>query len=427
MPKIVKPLTDILVKNAKSRDKSYSLFDGEGLFLEVTTLGTKHWRMKFTNPVTGKSNKLAFGPYPVVSLADARQMRLEARRLIRNGVDPIQYEREQKANLLKESANTFENVAREWHRNKIDSWQERTASNVLHRLERDVFPYIGKIPIKEIKAPLMLEVLRRIETRGAVDMAKRQAQVCGQIFRYAIACGKGETDPVPHLRGALKSTSRGHHAAITPDELPDFIRAFEAIEGRMYPPTRIMFRLMMLTFVRTSELTTTEWSEIDLDREDWVIPWQRMKMGKKKLNPRKVDHHVFLPKQGWRLLRELYNYTGGSKFLFPNIRNHEVSATNFGILAAVKRMGYSGKMTGHGFRSLAMGVIKERLGYRHEVVDRQLSHASGDTYGEAYDRAMFLDERKKMMQEYADYLYGLTETDSVVSNIVRKPLNQIKR
>jgi integrase len=271
-------------------------------------------------------------------------------------------------------------------------------------LEKDVFPLIGKLPITEIKAPIMLDALRQIERRGAIDMAKRQGQVCGQIFRYAIASGKSEVDPIPSLRGALKSTSKGHHAAITPDELPEFIRAFETIEGRMYPPTRIMFRLMMLTFVRTSELTTTEWSEIDLDKQEWCIPWQRMKMGKKKLNPRKVNHHVFLPKQGWELLKELHQYTGSNKFLFPNIRDHEHPATNFGILAAVKRMGYSGKMTGHGFRSLAMGVIKERLGYRHEVVDRQLSHASGDTYGEAYDRAMFLDERKVMMQQYADYL-----------------------
>jgi integrase len=237
-------------------------------------------------------------------------------------------------------------------------------------------------------------------------MAKRQGQVCGQIFRYAIACGKAEIDPVPSLRGALKQTAKGHHAAITPDELPEFLRAFEKIEGRMYAPTRIMFRLMMLTFVRTSELTTTEWSEIDLENEDWIIPWQRMKMGKKKLNPRKVDHHVFLPSQGWELLRELHEHTGNSRYLFTNLRDPSQPATNFGILAAVKRMGYSGKMTGHGFRSLAMGIIKERLGYRHEVVDRQLSHASGDTYGEAYDRALFLDERKAMMQQYADFLYS---------------------
>jgi integrase len=407
MPKIVKPLTDIQVKNAKQKEKSYTLSDGEGLFLEVTKLGSKLWRMKFTSPSTGKSNWLSFGSYPEVSLLEARAKKMAARKLIAKAIDPGQVKRVEKNKSTIDLANTFEAVAREWHANKLDSWQPRTSSNVLHRLEMDVFPKIGKYPISDIKAPLMLEMLRQIENRGAVDMAKRQGQVCGQIFRYAIATGKAEVDPVPHLRGALKSTSKGHHAAITLDELPEFLNAFKKIEGRMYPPTRIMFRLMMLTFVRTSELTTTEWSEIDLVNEHWIIPWKRMKIGKKKLNPRKVDHHPFLPKQGWELLRELHQYTGGNKYLFPNLRDHDQPATNFGILAAVKRMGYGGKMTGHGFRSLAMGVIKERLGYRHEVVDRQLSHASGDTYGEAYDRAMFLDERKVMMQKYADYLYNL--------------------
>lgn len=403
MPKLAKPLTDILVKSAKPKEKSYKLADGGGLYLEVMPIGSKLWRMKFKQ-TNGKESRLAFGSYPEVSLLEARNKRTEARALMAKGIDPAQAKRVEKATAATSAANTFETIAREWHANKLESWQTRTATNVLHRLEKDVFPLIGKYPIAEIKAPVMLDVLRQIEKRGAVDMAKRQGQVCGQIFRYAIATGRADTDPVPHLRGALKSTAKGHHAAITPDELPDFIRAFEAIEGRMYAPTRIMFRLMMLTFVRTSELTTTEWAEIDIENESWVIPWQRMKMGKKKLNPRKVDHHVFLPRQGWELLRELHQYTGGGKFLFPNLRDHEQPATNFGILAAVKRMGYSGKMTGHGFRSLAMGVIKERLGYRHEVVDRQLSHASGDTYGEAYDRALFLDERKVMMQQYADYL-----------------------
>nr|WP_323505582.1 site-specific integrase [Herbaspirillum sp. RTI4] len=242
-------------------------------------------------------------------------------------------------------------------------------------------------------------------------MAKRQGQVCGQIFRYAIACGKAATDPVPSLRGALKSAARGHHAAITPDDLPEFLRAFNKIEGRMYIPTKVMFRLMMLTFVRTSELTTTEWAEIDFENEKWLIPWQRMKMGKKKFNPRKVNHHVFLPDQGWKLLRELHTITGNNKYLFPNLRDPTQPATNWGILAALKRMGYARKMTGHGFRSLAMGIIKERLGYRHEVVDRQLSHALGDAYGEAYDRALFLDERKIMMQQYADYLYNVESSN----------------
>ena len=362
---------------------------------------------------------LAFGKYPDVTLAAAREKRAEARKLLDRNIEPSQAKRVEKAARNTAAANTFEAVARAWHANKLESWQEGTARNVLHRLEKDVFPLIGKYPIAEIKAPIMLDVLRQIEKRGAVDMAKRQGQVCGQIFRFAIAEGKADTDPVPSLRGALKATAKGHHAAITPDELPEFIRAFERIEGRMFIPTKVMFRLMMLTFVRTSELTETPWSEIDLENESWVIDWHRMKMGKKKVDPRKVNHHVFLPKQGWQLLRELHTITGNNKYLFPNQRDHTKSATNFGILAALKRMGYGGKMTGHGFRSLAMGVIKERLGYRHEVVDRQLSHASGDTYGEAYDRAMFLDERKVMMQQYADYLYAAAAGKVVAGNFGR--------
>lgn len=401
MPKIAIPLTDKKVIAAKPKEKPYKLSDGGGLYLLVNSEG-KYWRLGYR--FGGMQRAMAFGKYPEISLAEARSKRDLAREKIKNGVDPSQAKRIEKITKISNSANTFEAVARAWHANKIDSWQPRTAKNVLHRLEKDVFPLIGNYPIAEIKAPVMLDMLRQIEKRGALDMAKRQGQVCGQIFRFAIAEGKADNDPVPHLRGALRSTAKGHHAAITADDLPEFLSAFEQIEGRMYVPTKVMFRLMMMIFVRTSELTTTEWSEIDLENEEWVIPWQRMKMGKKKLNPRKVDHHIFLPKQGWKLLRELHKYTGNNRYLFPNLRDHEQPATNYGILAALKRMGYSGKMTGHGFRSLAMGVIKERLGYRHEVVDRQLSHASGDAYGEAYDRAMFLDERRVMMQEYADYI-----------------------
>lgn len=402
MPKLATPLTDIQPRKAKPRDKPYKLSDGGGMYLLINPDGSKYWRMGYR--FAGTERLLAFGKYPEISLADARKARSAARDKINAGVDPSQAKRIEKKNKAAADANTFEAVAREWHANKLETWQQRTAANVLHRLEKDVFPLIGKQPIAEIKAPVMLDVLRQIEKRGALDMAKRQGQVCGQIFRFAIASGKAENDPVPSLRSALKHSAKGHHAAITPDELPEFIRAFEKIEGRMFMPTKVMFRLMMMTFVRTSELTETPWSEVDLENESWVIDWHRMKMGKKKVNPRKVNHHVFLPRQGWELLRELQTITGGNKYLFPNQRDHKKPATNFGILAALKRMGYSGKMTGHGFRSLAMGVIKERLGYRHEVVDRQLSHASGDTYGEAYDRALFLDERKAMMQQYADYL-----------------------
>lgn len=403
MPKLATPLTDIQVKRAKPKDKPYTMADGDGMYLEISPTGSKIWRMAYRQP-NGKNTRLTFGPYPEVSLLDARARRMDARKQRAAGTDPAQAKRIDKVNKATANANTFEAVAREWHANKLETWQPRTATNVMHRLEQDVFPLIGRHPIADIKAPVILDVLRQIEKRGALEMAKRQGQVCGQIFRYAIASGKADTDPVPSLRGALKHAPKGHHAAISADDLPDFLRAFAKIEGRMFVPTKVMFRLMMMIFVRTSELTETPWSEIDLENESWVIDWHRMKMGKKKINPRKINHHVFLPTQGWALLRELHTITGGNKYLFPNMRDHTKPATNFGILAALKRMGYGGKMTGHGFRSLAMGVIKERLGYRHEVVDRQLSHASGDTYGEAYDRALFLDERRVMMQQYADYL-----------------------
>jgi len=403
MPKIVVPLTHTQVSSAKPKATSYKLADGGGLYLEVMPTGRKLWRMKFKQ-ASGKESRLAFGAYPEVTLAEARVKRDAARKQMAGGIDPAQAKRIEKQQTATAAANTFEAVAREWHANKLDTWQPRTAANILHRLEIDVFPLIGKLPIADIKAPMVLDVLRQIEKRGALEMAKRQGQVCGQIFRFAVASGKADVDPVPSLRGALKPSEGGHHAAITPDELPEFLRVFEKIEGRMFPPTRILMRLMMFIFVRTSELTETPWSEIDLENESWVIDWHRMKMGKRKIKPRKVNHHVFLPAQGWVLLRELHAITGGNKYLFPNQRDHEKPISNGAILAALDRMGYSGKMTGHGFRSLAMGVIKERLGYRHEVVDRQLSHASGDAYGEAYDRALFLDERRVMMQQYADYL-----------------------
>lgn len=403
MPKLATPLTDLQVRTAKPKEKAYTLADGDGMYLEVSPAGSKIWRMAYRQP-NGKNTRMTFGAYPEVTLLDARQKRADARKQKAAGTDPAQAKRIDKATKATANANTFEAIAREWHTNKLDTWQPRTAANILHRLEVDVFPLMGRYPVAEIKAPVVLDVLRQIEKRGALDMAKRQAQVCGRIFRYAIASGKADFDPVPSLGDALKSPEGGHHAAITPDELPEFMRALEKNESRMFLPTRILMRLMLLIFVRTSELTETPWSEIDLENDSWIISWRRMKMGKRKVKPRKVDHHVFLPAQGWALLRELHAITGGNIYLFPNQRDHAKPVSNGAILAALKRMGYSGKMTGHGFRSLAMGVIKERLGYRHEVVDRQLSHASGDTYGEAYDRAMFLDERRVMMQQYADYL-----------------------
>lgn len=413
MPKLITPLTDIQIRNAKPKDKPYKLSDGGGLYVEVTPGGAKLWRMK-VRQANGKESRLSFGIYPEVSLLDARADRAKAKKQQSGGIDPAQAKRIEKQQKRAVAVNTFEVIAREWHANKSETWKENTAKEAINRLQNDVFPMIGNRPIVDVDAPLLLDVLRLVEKRGAVDMAARLGQLCSQIFRYAIAKGLLKYNPVPDLRGALKPRAKGHHAAIGTDELPTFLQALQKNEAEMFLPTRILMRLMMLVFVRTSEMVETPWSEIDLENESWVIPWQRMKMGKKKINPRKLDHHVNLPRQGWVLLRDLHNVTGGGTYLFPNRNDHARPTSNGAILQALKRMGYGGRHTGHGFRSLAMGVIKARLGYRHEVVNRQLAHGSNDEYGEAYDREQFIEERKAMMQAYADYIDLVPQGGNVI-------------
>jgi len=250
MPKIVRPLSEKQVNAAKGKEKPYKLADGGGLFLLVKPDGARYWRMSYR--FEGIEKLLAFGKYPEVSLLEARNARAEAKEKIKNQIDPSQAKRIEKITRSTANANTFEAIARAWHQNRSETWQDRTAKNVLHRLEKDVFPLIGAYPITEIKAPIMLDLLRQIEKRGAVDMAKRQGQVCSQIFRFAIAEGKAEFDPIPSLRGALKAYPKGNHASITINDLAEFLSEFKKIEGRMYITTRVMFRLMMLTFVRTS-------------------------------------------------------------------------------------------------------------------------------------------------------------------------------
>ncbi|MET3130282.1 integrase [Oxalobacteraceae bacterium GrIS 1.11] len=413
MPKLINPLTDIQIRNAKPKDKPYKLSDGGGLYVEIMPHGSKLWRMK-VRQATGKESILSFGAYPGVPLVDARAERAKAKQQQAGGIDPAQSNRTEKQRRNKSAINTFELIAREWHANKSETWKEGTARDAMNKLQNDVFPMIGKRAIVDVDAPLLLDVLRQVEKRGAYDMAARVGQLCSQIFRFAIAKGLLKYNPAPDLRGALKSKVKGHHAAIGTDELPEFLAALARVEGGMFLPTRIMMRLMLLIFVRTSELIEAPWSEIDLENEIWVIPWQRMKMGKKMVNPRKLDHHVHLPRQGWALLRELHKMTGRGVYLFPNRTDHEKPASGGAILMALRRMGYRGRHTGHGFRSLAMGVIKARLGYRHEVVNRQLAHGSNDEYGEAYDREQFQDERKVMMQAYADYIDRVERGDNVI-------------
>ena len=408
MAKIIPPLTDVQVRNAKPRATLYKMFDGGGLFLEVAPSGSRIWRMKFRQR-DGKENRLTFGRYPEISLQDARERRLEARRLIAHGIDPAVQRDENKRLAADQAANTFEKIALEWYTNKIPTWSERTARNMLMRLEADIFDQIGDKPIGELKHRDIIATLRKIEERGASEIAHRMKAVCSQIFSYAIQCGLADRNLVVDMKDVLKTRRASHFAAIDADELPAFLGVLERNEARMFQPTRIALRLMLLVFVRTSELIETPWSEIDLEKCQWIIPWQRMKRGKLTVNPDMTNHHVCLSRQACELLRELHAITGHGKYLFPNQRDHKRPISNNTLLVALERMGYKGRMTGHGFRALAMSTIKERLGYRHEVVDRQLAHAPKDKVASAYDRAQFLVERGKMMQDWADYLDAIAK------------------
>lgn len=403
MSKLAAPLTEMQVRNAKPKEKPYKLFDGGGLYLDVAPSGSRIWRLKFRQP-NGKENRLTFGPYPEITLQEAREKRLAARRLMLAGADPAKHRDDARRLAAERAANTFEKIAREWYANKVPTWSERTAKNMIQRLEADIFPQIGTRPIGELKHRDLIAALRKIEERGATEIAHRLKAVCSQIFSYAIQCGLTERNLVVDMKDVLKTRRASHFAAIDADELPAFLAALERNEARMFQPTRIALRLMLLIFVRTSELIETQWSEIDLEKGEWIIPWQRMKRGKLTVNPDTTNHHVCLSRQACALLRELHAITGRSKYLFPNQRDHNKPISNNTILVALARMGYKGRMTGHGFRALAMSTIKERLGYRHEVVDRQLAHAPKDKVASAYDRAQFLAERGRMMQDWADYI-----------------------
>lgn len=392
-------LTDIKCKSATARDKPYKLSDGKGMYLEVRPNGSKYWRFKYR--YIGKEKLLALGVYPETSLAEAREKLLRARKLLENGVDPSQDRRKKKA-LAKESAeNTFEVIAREWYDNRKSRWRKRYAEEIITRLEKDIFPEIGSYPIVEIEPPLLLHVIRKIENRGAHELAKRQLQKCGEIFRYAIATGKAQRDPSQDIKEALMPVRKEHFAALDVNELPEFIAALERNDARLYQSTRNAIKLVMLTFVRTSELINARWEEIDFDKKEWVIPAERMKMGR--------EHIVPLSRQAIEVLESQKILAGQWPLVFPSSVKPRNSISNNTILGALKRLGYQGRMTGHGFRALAMSAIKQELGYRHEVVDRQLAHVPRNKIDKAYDRALFLKERKIMMQEWADYLDGVTK------------------
>ncbi len=387
-------LNDLICKNAQPKDKEYKLADGEGMYLLVKPNGTKCWRLKYR--IGGKERQLAIGIYPAIRLSDARERRKEARDMIAEGLDPSQAKKQEKRMVGIKIQNSFESIAREWHDNHKHTWTERHAKDILNRLESDIFRDLGSRPISEISPLELLDVIKKIEKREAHVLAHRAVQYCTRIFRYAILTSRADRNPGSDLTGALKPAVGTHHSALDVKDLPGFLKALDENKPRLYVQTRLAVKLLMLTFVRTSELIKASWSEFDLKNAEWIIPAERMKMRR--------PHIVPLSKQALKILSELKNLNMYSDLVLPNQWDNKKPMSNNTILFAIRRLGYKDKTTGHGFRALAMSTIKEKLGYRHEVIDRQLAHAPANKIVAAYDRAQFLDERKKMMQEWSDFI-----------------------
>ncbi len=406
------PLTDIKCKNTKSSEKPQKLSDSHGLYLEVMPSGSKYWRLKYRH--LGKEKRLALGVYPEVSLGEAREKREQARKLLTSGIDPSVAKKEHKRQALINAENTFEIVAREWHQNQLNAWSEPHGRGVMRKLETDIFPYIGKRPLAEIDAPELLDVLRKIEKREALDMARRARQICGKVFRYGVATGRCQRDLTTDLKDALKVVKTTHFAALNIKEMPEFLQKLERNENRLYSRTRRAIKLLMLTFVRTSELINATWNEFDFEAKLWRIPAERMKM--------RNAHIVPLSRQVIEMLKEQKAETGhlNTDWVFPSHVRPKDPMSNGTILVALKRMGYSGRMTGHGFRALARTTLRETLNYDADVIERQLAHGHRDKVAAAYDRAQHLDKRKKMIQHWADYLAAVASDNKVIVGKFKK-------
>ena len=396
------PLNEMKIRKAKSRDKFYKLTDSGGLYLHVTEKGGKLWRFKYR--FDGKYKLIALGSYPEISLLDARQSRDEARRQLAKGIDPSAARRAQKHATIKE-IETFELIAREWHKRFLSTWTKRYAETLMSRLELYIFPWIGKRPIAEIKAPELLAVLRRIESRGILDTTQRVRIICGQVFRYAVVTGRAERDPTTDLKGALPQPQKVNRAAITePKKVGKLLRAIDGYQGSFV--VQCALKLAPFVFVRPGELRHAEWEEIDLENAEWNIPGSKMKM--------KEPHLVPLSKHAIEILTELKKLTGAGRYVFPG-RTSERPMSDNAILSALRNMGYAKEeMSGHGFRAMARTILDEVLQVRPDYIEHQLAHAVRDPNGRAYNRTAHLNERRKMMQIWADYLDGLREGAKVL-------------
>lgn len=386
-------LTVVEIKNAKPREKPYKMTDEKGLYLLVNPNGSKLWKFKYR--FSGVEKKLSFGAFPDVSLSAAREARDEARRQLTNTIDPGILKNSIKRSKKMAEENSFEAIAREWHAKFTPKWSKNHGERILIRLEQNIFPWVGKRSINEVTAPEILSALRRIENRGAVETAHRVSQICGQVFRYAIVIGKAERNPAADLRGALAPVKQKHHASIIDSvEIGKLLNAISEYRGNFI--TKCALQLAPLFFVRPGELRHAEWSEFNLEKAEWRIPAEKMKM--------KEQHIVPLATQAIEIIQELHAYTGSGKYLFPSLRSTTRPMSENTVLAALRRLGYSAdEMTGHGFRRMASTLLNEH-GWNRDAIERQLAHAERNNIRAAYNYAEYLPERRTMMQWWAEHL-----------------------
>lgn len=388
------PLSNIQCKQAKPEDKQYKLHDEKGLYLLVTKTG-KHWRFDYR--YEKKRKTLALGSYPEITLYVAREQLADARRLLVGGVDPSAHRKAEKESERERNQNTFQKVALEWHAKQAPPiWTESHHRLVLRILENYLFPIIGDLPIADIGAKALLEALRPIETRGAVETAHRARTIASQVFRYAIAVGKADRDVAADLRGALTPIRVKHHPALTdPEQVSELMRAIDGYAGTL--TARCALRLLPLVFTRPGEVRHMEWAEVHTDKAMWEIPAGKMKM--------REPHMVPLSHQALSILEEMRPLSGEGKYVFPGERSKDRPMSENTINAALRRMGYTkDQMTGHGFRAMARTMLEERLDFRVEWIEQQVAHTVKDPLGRAYNRTKHLEERQRMMQAWADYL-----------------------
>jgi integrase len=416
------PLTDTECRNAKCPEGRalVRLADTGGLYLEViqpgpkSPGGSKLWRWKYRH--AGKEKRLALGRYPEVSLADARREHAKARELLANGTDPADARKEVKRTRLASLETSFKSVALSWW----ESWRvnktDRYAEHVLRRLEMDAFPELGAKPVSELTAPAFVYLAKKIERRGAGELARRMLETCGQVMRWAVAHGMTDRNPVADVKpgDVLKPRTVENFARVGADELPELMRQISAYRGSVF--TRLAMHLLALTFVRTSELICARWQEFDLDEAQWTIPADRK--GRKGAEGQRRAHVVPLAPQALAVLRLLQTARGadrctGAALLFPGERDHDKPMSDNTILKALERMGYKGRMTGHGFRGVASTALNE-MGYRFDVIEAQLSHVETNRVRAAYNHAQYLDERRELMNAWADYLDAVQQTGRVI-------------